>query len=89
MKSAKTCLLIIVLGSYLTPYRFSSVTLFAIYPVAFWFTMMLRRGCLIAHIYCIILYYISHLSYNKSAKFLILNVYFVEDNHKEKEDKIK
>ena len=31
----------------------------------------------------------SHLSYNKSAKFLVLNVYFAEDNHGEKEDKIK
>ena len=31
----------------------------------------------------------SHLSYNKSSKFLILNVYFTEDNHGEKENKIK
>jgi len=31
----------------------------------------------------------SHLSYNKYAKFLFLNVYFAEDNHGEKEDKIK
>jgi len=31
----------------------------------------------------------SHLSYNKSAKFLVLNVDFAEDNHGEKEDKIK
>ena len=41
----------------------------------------------IAHIYCIIPYYITHLSCNKSAKFLVLNVYFAEDNHEEKEDK--
>ena len=44
---------------------------------------------LIAHIYCIILYYIPHLSCNKSAKFLVLNVYFTEDNHGKKEDKNK
>ena len=42
-----------------------------------------------AYIYCIILYYISHLSCNKSTKFLVVNVYFAEDNHGEKEDKIK
>ena len=29
----------------------------------------------------------SHLSYNKSAKFFVLNVYFAEDNHGEKEDR--
>ena len=48
-----------------------------------------RCGGVIAHIYCIILYYIPYLSCNKSAKFLILNVYFAEDNHEENEDKIK
>jgi len=31
----------------------------------------------------------QYLSCNKSAKFLALNVYFAEDNHGEKEDKIK
>jgi len=30
-----------------------------------------------------------HLSYNKSANFSILNVYFAEDNHREKEDYTK
>ena len=30
-----------------------------------------------------------HLSCNKSAEFRVLNVYFAEDNHGEKEDKIK
>ena len=44
---------------------------------------------MIAHIYCIIIYYIPHLSCNKSAKVLILNVYFAEDNREEKENKIK
>ena len=34
---------------------------------------------LITHIYYIILYYIPYLSCNKSAKFLILNVYFAEE----------
>ena len=39
----------------------------------------------------IVLFFITylHLSCNKSAKFHVLNVYFAEDNHGEKEDKIK
>ena len=49
-------------------------------------SLWLKRRKLIAHIYYIILYYISHLSCNKSAKFLVLNVYFEEENHGEEEE---
>jgi len=34
-------------------------------------------------------HYTLHLSCNRSAKFFVLNVYFAEDNHEEKEDKTK
>ena len=44
---------------------------------------------MIIYIFCILFITLLHLSCNKSANFLVLNVYFAEDNHEEKEDKIK
>ena len=40
----------------------------------------------IVHIFCILFITLLHLSYNKSANFLVLNIYFAEDNNEEKEN---
>ena len=39
----------------------------------------------IVHIFCILFITLLHLSCNKSANFLVLNVYFAEDNNEERE----
>jgi len=44
------------------------------------------RRELIVHIFCILFITFLHLSCNKSANFLVLNVYFAEDNHIEKDN---
>jgi len=41
---------------------------------------------LIVHIFCILFVILLHLSCNKSANFLVLNIYFTEDNNEEKEN---
>ena len=41
---------------------------------------------LIVHIFCILFITLLHLSCNKSANFLVLNIYFAEDNNEEKEN---
>ena len=49
-------------------------------------TMCHELWYMIVHIFCILINTLLYLSCNKSANFLVLNVYFAEDNHKEKED---
>jgi len=48
-----------------------------------------RRNILIVHVFYILFIKLLHLSCNKSANFSVLNVYFTEDNHGEKEDYTK
>ena len=42
---------------------------------------------MIVHIFCILFITLLHLSCNKSANFRVLNIYFADDNHGEKEIK--
>jgi len=44
------------------------------------------RASMIVHIFCILFITLLHLSCNKSTNFLVLNIYFAEDNNEEKED---
>ena len=44
---------------------------------------------MIVHVFYILFITLLHLSCNKSINFLILNIYFAEHNHGEKEAKIK
>ena len=46
-------------------------------------------SAMIVHVFFFHFITLLHIPCNKSANFLVLNFYFVEDNHGEKEDKIK